>query len=79
MAWEGLDDHQLAEQLKDPARNGKRSLEQIFEHNAHDELVGWGWNPGAGRETPPLSREEFVRALRTWIDTGAVSPEPAKK
>jgi hypothetical protein len=79
MAWEGLDDHQLAEQLKDPARNGKRSLEQIFEHNAHDELVGWAWNPGAGRETPPLSRAEFVQALRTWIDTGAISPEPSKK
>jgi len=75
MAWEGLNDHQLAEMLKDPARNGKRSLEQLFEHNAHDELVGWGWKPGAGRDTPPLSREEFVRALRTWIDTGAVSPD----
>ncbi len=79
MAWEGLDDHQLAEQLKDPARNGKRSLEQIFEHNAHDELVGWAWNPGAGRETPPLSRAEFIKALRTWIDTGAISPEPTQK
>jgi hypothetical protein len=74
MAWEGLNDHELAEQLKDPARNGKRSLEQIFEHNVHDELVGWGWNPGAGRDTPPLTREEFGRALREWIDNGAVSP-----
>lgn len=79
MGWENLDDHQLAEALKDPAKNGKRSLEQIFEHNARDELVGWAWNPGAGRETPPLSRAEFVQALRTWIDTGAISPEPAKK
>lgn len=75
MAWEGLDDRQLAEALKDPAKNGKRSLEQIFEHNVHDELVGWAWNPGAGRDTPALSREEFGRALRTWIDTGAVLPD----
>src|SRR3954469_12185225 len=34
MAWEGLDDHQLAEVLKDPARNGRRSLEQLYEHMA---------------------------------------------
>jgi hypothetical protein len=79
MGWEGLTDHELAEALKDPAKNGKRSLEQIFEHNVHDELVGWAWNPGAGRDTPPLTREEFAQALRTWIDTGALSPDPAKK
>jgi hypothetical protein len=75
MAWEGLDDHQLAEMLKNPEKNGHRSLEQIFEHNVHDELVGWGWQPGAGRETPPLTREEFGKALREWISTGAVSPD----
>ena len=78
MGWEGLTDHQLAEALKDPARNGKRSLAQIFEHNVHDELVGWAWNPGAGRDAPPLTRDEFAKALRTWIDTGAVSPDAPK-
>lgn len=76
MGWEGLDDHQLAEALKDPAKNGHRSLEQIFDHMAHDELVGWGWNPGANREPVPIPREEFARILREWIDTGAISPDP---
>ena len=75
MAWEGLDDHQLAEALKDPKKNGQRSLEQIFDHLAHDELVGWGWHPGVGREAVPISRTEFTRIVREWIETGAVSPD----
>lgn len=76
MGWEGLNDHALAEMLKDPARNGRRSLEQTFEHMAHDELVGWAWKPGRDRQPPPLSREEFAKVVREWIDTGAVSPSP---
>ncbi len=75
MAWEGLSDEQLADQLKDHKRNGPRSLESLFEHMAHDELVGWAWNPGGNRKTPPISREEFARLVREWIDTGAVSPK----
>ena len=77
MAWEGLDDHQLAEALKDPARNGQRSLEQLYEHMAHDELVGWAWQPGGTRDPVPIPRDEFARHVREWIDTGAVSP-PAR-
>lgn len=75
MKWEGLNDHELAEALKDPARNGRRSLEEMAHHMAHDELVGWGWHPGAARDAIPVSREEFVKQLRLWIETGAVSPE----
>jgi hypothetical protein len=74
MAWEGLNDQQLADALKDPARNGQRSLEQLYEHMAHDELVGWGWHPGASRDPVPIPRGEFAKLVRDWIDTGAVSP-----
>lgn len=74
MGWEGLDDHALAEALKDPAKNGRRSLEQLYEHMAHDELVGWAWTPGANRDPVPIPRDEFARLVREWIDTGAVSP-----
>lgn len=75
MAWEGLNDGQLADQLKDQKRNGPRSLEAIYDHMANDELVGWAWKPGAARTTPPMPREEFTRLVREWIDTGAVSPK----
>jgi mono/diheme cytochrome c family protein len=77
MGWEGLDDHALAEALKDPARNGGLSLEGTYEHMAQDPLVGWAWNPGGERRPPPISRQELARWVRVWIDTGAHSPPPS--
>lgn len=76
MAWEGLDDHGLAESLKDRTRNGDRSLDAMLAHMADDPLVGWAWDPGAGRAPPPLSREDVVAAFAAWIETGAPSPPP---
>ena len=75
MAWEGLDDGQLADQLKDQKRNGPRALDEIYDHMANNELVGWAWKPGGDREPPPMSREDFARLVREWIDTGAESPK----
>jgi len=65
----------LCRQIKDPKQNGGRSLEQLFDHVSHDDLVGWGWNPGDGRSLPPLSREETSRQMRVWIDGGAACPD----
>jgi hypothetical protein len=76
MAWEGLDDHELAEALKDRARNGDRSLEDMLEHVTQDELVLWGWEPDPGREAVPMPHAEFSDAFQEWVETGAVSPEP---
>ena len=38
-------------------RNGGRDLALLQEHIAKDDLVAWGWNPGAGREPAPGSQE----------------------
>jgi hypothetical protein len=76
MGWEGLDDHALAEALKDPARNGGKHLAELLHHMAEDPLVGWGWDPGAGRLPVPVPRAEVVLAFEEWIDGGAVSPPP---
>jgi hypothetical protein len=35
-----------------------------------DPLVLWAWTPGAGRTTPPLSHDEFVKALSAWVGAG---------
>jgi hypothetical protein len=75
MAWVGHTPHDICEQLKDPARNGQKTLAQIVEHNAHDELVGWGWQPGHGREPAPGTQAEFGALTAAWVETGAACPD----
>jgi hypothetical protein len=79
MAWVGKTPRDICEQMKDPKRNGGKSLAQIVEHNAHDELVGWGWNPGAGREPVPGTQAEFGAIVAAWVETGAECPEKEAK
>lgn len=74
MAWQGKSLGEICAQLKDPARNGHRSLDQIVEHMAHDDLVGWGWNPGEGREPAPGTQEAFGALIHYWVETGAACP-----
>jgi hypothetical protein len=75
MAWVGKTPHHICEQMKDPKRNGGKNLAQIVEHNGHDELVAWGWNPGAGREPAPGTQEQFGAIVAAWVETGAECPE----
>ena len=74
MAWKGLSTGELCRTLKDPAKNGNRSLQDLIPH-MDTSLVRWAWNPGPGRTVPPLSHDEFVSRLREWIETGAACPE----
>lgn len=76
MAWVGRSLGAICEQLKDPARNGGKSLEQLHHHMAEDVLVAWGWDPGPGREPVPGTQKEFGELIRAWIDTGAACPSP---
>ena len=74
MAWKGLSMGELCRTVKDPAKNGNRSLQDLIPH-MDTSLVLWAWNPGPGRTVPPLSHDEFVSRLKEWIDTGAACPE----
>lgn len=74
MAWEGMTLTELCEQIKDPERNGRRTLDEIHEHMSEDALVGWGWSPGADRQPAPGTQEELGELIRAWIKTGAVCP-----
>jgi hypothetical protein len=74
MAWEGLSVGAICEQLKDPARNGNRTLAGIVDHATNDSLVKWGWNPGGGRTPAPGNNEVFGALLQAWVDTGAQCP-----
>jgi len=75
MAWQGLTLGQICAVIKDPKRNGGLSLEQIVEHNAKDELVGWGWNPGPGRVPAPGTQAEFGELTKAWVESGAACPK----
>jgi mono/diheme cytochrome c family protein len=75
LVFEGKSACELAIQLKDPQRNGGKSLEQILHHVEEDQLVLGGWNPGDGRSTPPLSHAEFAKKMRQWVEKGAAIPE----
>ncbi len=74
MAWDGRTVAEICQQLRDPARNGGRTLAEIHRHNAEDALVGHGWDPGAGRESAPGTQAAFGALTQAWIDTGAVCP-----
>jgi hypothetical protein len=75
MLWQGLSGGDLCRSLKNPAKNGNRSLEKIIVHMDTDKLVLWGWNPGPGREAVPLAHDEFIKQVRLWVDGGAVCPK----
>jgi hypothetical protein len=75
MVFQGKTPKELAEQLKDPKRNGGKTLEQILQHVSEDKLVLAGWDPGDGRTKPPLSHAEFAAKMREWIEKGAAVPE----
>lgn len=74
MAWLGKTPGEICRQIKDPARNGGKTLEQLFDHMANDELVAWGWDPGKGRAPAPGDQKTFGGLIRAWIDTGAACP-----
>ncbi|WP_229726670.1 Isoquinoline 1-oxidoreductase subunit [Sphingomonas alpina] len=74
MAWEGKTLRQICEQIKDPKRNDGKTLEQLIEHNSHDSLVGWAWNPGKGRTPAPGTQAEFGALTRAWVESGAKCP-----
>ena len=74
MAWEAKTPTEICAQLKDPARNGNKTLAQIVEHSAHDPLVGWGWEPGSDREAPPGNQKVFGALIEAWVLGGAQCP-----
>src|SRR2546423_1259368 len=60
MAWVGKGAGAICEQMKDPSRNGGRTLGQNVEHKSPDPLVPRGWKPdhdrrSLGRWGPPAA------------------------
>lgn len=74
MVWFDKSSAQICAQIKDPERNGGRTLEEVAAHVRDDALVAWGWTPGPGREPAPGSAEETFVALERWAAAGAPCP-----
>jgi len=75
MAWAGKSLGEICEQIKDPARNGGKSMEDLIHHMGEDELVGWGWSPGSGRQPAPGTQKEFGALIKAWVENGAACPK----
>ena len=74
MAWEGKTLGEICAQIKDPARNGGRSPEDLVHHIGSDTLVGWAWAPGFGRRPAPGTQKQAGALVEAWVKTGAACP-----
>ena len=68
MQWLGKSSAEICAQIKDPARNGDRTIAKIADHIEHDALVHWGWEPA------PFSAAQVVEFLEQWDAAGAPCP-----
>jgi len=75
MAWQGKTLGEICVQIKDKNRNGGKDMAALVKHMAEDELVGWGWNPGAGRTPAPGTQKQFGELVKAWADAGAICPK----
>ncbi len=80
MRWKGLSRVEIAKSMMNPENNGNRSPEDIMHHLTEHPLVLWAWEPGIGvdgkpRELPPVPVDEYIAAVKTWIELGAQIPE----
>lgn len=80
MKWEGLSRVEIAKSMLNPDNNGGRNLDEIVKHLTEHELVLWAWEPGIDasgnpREKPPVSKEEYIKAVKDWAAAGAPIPE----
>jgi hypothetical protein len=74
MAWEGKTLAEICAQIKDPVRNGNRSVDALIEHIGEDHLVGWAWAPGYGRQPAPGTQKQARALVEAWVKTGAECP-----
>jgi hypothetical protein len=74
MVWLDKSPAEICVQITDGERNGHRSLAQIGDHLAHDQLVAWGWAPGADRAPAPGTQAQLAALFQAWVTTGAVCP-----
>jgi hypothetical protein len=76
MVFIHLSPAELCATVKDPQKNGGKDFAALERHVASDQLVLWGWSPGAGRAPVAIPHADFVAAFKTWTAAGAPCPAP---
>jgi len=74
MALRGVSLSAICAQLKDPDKNGGRTVDDLVTHVTNDPLVLWAWAPGNGRQPAPGTHAAFAALFRAWADSGAACP-----
>lgn len=72
--WFGKSSAYICAQLKDPERNGDRTIREVAAHLDHDLILHWAWTPGGGREPAPHSLQATMDALMKWAAAGTPCP-----
>ncbi|MCY6383255.1 hypothetical protein [Hoeflea prorocentri] len=72
--WFGKSSAYVCEQLKDPERNGNRTIKEVAAHLDHDLILHWAWEPGGNREPAPHSLQATMDALMKWAAAGTPCP-----
>lgn len=75
MAWIGKTAGEVCRQLKDPARNGGRTLEAVHRHLAEDPLEAYGWRAPKHLQPAPGTQARLAAPFRAWIEAGAHCPQ----
>jgi len=73
-AWFGKSSAYICKQLKDPNRNGDRTIKEVAGHLDHDLVLHWAWNPGGDRQPAPYSLQESMDFLMKWAAAGTPCP-----
>lgn len=74
LAWQGFSLAHICRQIKDPRRNGGKSMDILIHHMGEDPLVGWAWHPGAHRVPAPGTQAQLGALFRAWVESGAECP-----
>ena len=74
MAWQQRSLAQICEQIKDPSRNGGKTL--AADPGAHGARLArrLGLAPGGTREPAPGTQAQFGALIAAWIESGAACP-----
>ncbi len=74
MMWAAMPAGDMCRSIRNPARNGGRSLQGLLKHATEDSLIQWAWDPGGKRESVPMPQTVFNDFFEEWVRTGAHCP-----